>query len=146
MDFLKRTKLLMAGLLAFGIVFGTSFAGGYAAAAAGGAGSEGTGADIAGGYLDEEGEDYEQDEKALYEEYASCGITRKNGSYYYKDKRIKVIKDCSPGYSVYRFDPKLKGTAGIKVARDEKGSIKRVSYMTRKEAERLIKRAGLKAD
>ena len=37
MDFLKRTKLLMAGLLAFGIVFGTSFAGGYAAAAAGGA-------------------------------------------------------------------------------------------------------------
>ena len=55
-----------------------------------------------------------------------------------------MIKDQSQNGSVYKFDPKLKGTVSIRIRRNTKGKMKQVSYLTNKEAARLIERAGLK--
>ena len=78
------------------------------------------------------------------EKYLADGMEKKNGSYYYKGKRVKVIKDQYPDSAIYSFDPELKGKVSIKVVRNAKGRIKRITYMSAKEASRLIKRAGLK--
>ena len=154
MGFKRRTKAvrIMTGILILCMISGGFFAGSEPAAAAD-SGSVGTGnrAGIYALYSDEgyQGdkeagdETRSGDQKTLYEDYADCGITKKGGSYYYRGKRIKVIKDQRPDCSLYKFDPELKGKVSIKVIRNKKGKIRRIGYLTRKEAARLIRRAGL---
>lgn len=115
-----NVKRKIAWILTGGLLWSTIFDGGYLIAA------------VAG------------QNKALIEEYAAWDIERKGGSYYYQGDRVKVIKDQSQNGSVYKFDPKLKGTVSIRIRRNTKGKMKQVSYLTNKEAARLIERAGLK--
>lgn len=130
----------LTGIVTGCMIFGVAFAGGYPAAAA--VASDCVG--ISKQSIQILGLDKARDEKSLFDEYAACGIERKGGSYYYEGKRVKVIKDRSVDSSFYKFDPKLKGKVSIKVVRNKKGKIRRVSYMTKKEASKLIRRAGLK--
>ena len=168
-----KTARLLTGVLTLGIVVVSAFAGEHPAGAAAGDNSGksdrqsvpegkiyGSGTYIydenpdEGYWLDQEDKDRDGKEdknkktgdKVLYEEYAASGITRKGGAFYYQGKRVKVIKDESSASAVYRFDPKLKGSVSIRITRNAKGDIKRVSYISRKEAKRLIKRSGLKAE
>lgn len=145
MDVKRKTKAvhIMTGILTFGIIFTASSVGSLPAAnceAYHARESEKKERE------NEQAQNYDdgQKEKVHLEKYAACGIKKKEGAYYYKGERVKVIKDQRPDSAVYRFDPERKGAVSIKVIRDKKGRIKRVVYLTEKEAARLIKRAGLK--
>ncbi len=136
-DMDDKRKTVLAGMLALCIIFVAAFAGGGPVAASPMPKEKDNTGWITGG------PDGEVLDKTLSGAYAGCGIERKGGSYYYKGKRVKVIKDQSPDGSVYRFDPHLKGSVSIKVVRNAKGKVKRISYLSRKKAANLIKRAGL---
>lgn len=145
MDVKGKTKAahILTGVLTFGIIFTASSVGSLPAAKC-----EAYHVQEADKKerKNEQAQNYDdgQKDQVHLEKYAACGIKKKDGSYYYKGERVKVIKDQGPDSAVYKFDPERKGAVSIKVIRDKKGRIKRVVYLTEKEAARLIKRAGLK--
>ena len=150
-----NVKRKIAWVLTGGLLWSTIFDGGYLIAAVAGQRVVETGKQTLAkekdhrtdDSMDDENPDrrhWDKDDKALIEESAAWDIERKGGSYYYQGDRVKVIKDQSQNGSVYKFDPKLKGTVSIRIRRNTKGKMKQVSYLTNKEAARLIERAGLK--
>lgn len=72
-------------------------------------------------------------------EYKKWNIQRKNGVYYYKNKRVRVFLDLRADKSFAAFSYDRKGTVDVKVTRNKKGKISKVSLLSKKEAEKLIK-------
>lgn len=67
-------------------------------------------------------------------EYAKHGITKKNGAYYYKEKRVRIFMDLRDDGSFVCFNYDEKGTKDLYVRRAKDNSIARTGYITKKEA------------
>ncbi len=75
-------------------------------------------------------------------EYKKWKITRKNGSFYYKGKRVRILADFKADKSFVQFSYDEKGTINLKISRNKNGKISKVGYLSKKEAEELLEEWG----
>ena len=71
-------------------------------------------------------------------EYAKWNITIKNGVYYYKNKRIRILMDTRKDRSFKNFSYDKKGKVDIKVIRNSKNKITKVKYLSEKKAQEIL--------
>lgn len=77
-------------------------------------------------------------------EYAKWNITIKNGVYYYKDKRIRILMDTRKDHSFQNFSYDKRGKVDIKVVRNSNNNITKVKYLSKKKAQRILDDLDLK--
>ncbi len=75
-------------------------------------------------------------------EYKKWKITRKNGSFYYKGKQVRIFADFKADKSFAQFSYDEKGTVNLKISRNKNGKISKVGYLSKKEAEELLEEWG----
>ncbi len=63
---------------------------------------------------------------------------QKNGSFYYKGKRVRILADFKADKSFVQFSYDEKGTINLKISRNKNGKISKVGYLSKKEAEELL--------
>ena len=71
-------------------------------------------------------------------EYTKWNITIKNGVYYYKNKRIRILMDTRKDHSFKNFSYDKKGKVDIKVIRNSKNKISKVKYLSKKKAQEIL--------
>ena len=71
-------------------------------------------------------------------EYKKYGVTMKGKNYYYKGKLVRIFLDRRKTFAAYTLNINPKGTVDIKVVRDKKDNIKKVSYMTKAEVKEIL--------
>ncbi len=71
-------------------------------------------------------------------EYSKWHITIKNGVYYYKSKRIRILMDTRKDRSFKNFSYDKKGKVDIKVIRNSKNKITKVKYLPKKNAQKIL--------
>lgn len=71
-------------------------------------------------------------------EYTKWSIIIKNGVYYYKNKRIRILMDTRKDHSFKNFSYDKKGKVDIKVIRDSKNKISKVKYLSKKKAQEIL--------
>ncbi len=71
-------------------------------------------------------------------EYTKWNIIIKNGVYYYKNKRIRILMDTRKDHSFKNFSYDKKGKVDIKVIRDSKNKISKVKYLSKKKAQEIL--------
>lgn len=77
-------------------------------------------------------------EKSYDNEYVQWGIEKKNGAYYYKNKRLRIFMDLRVDHSfVYSGYDKL-GTVDIQVMRNKKGNIYKLERLTKAKADEIL--------
>ena len=74
----------------------------------------------------------------INKEYKKWKIKRKNGNYYYKNKRVRVFADIKPDKSFLQFSYDKKGTVDIKITRNKNGYIKNIKYLSKEEADEFL--------
>lgn len=79
-----------------------------------------------------------KDISIINKEYKKWKIKRKNGNYYYKNKRVRVFADIKPDKSFLQFSYDKKGTIDIKIVRNKKGHIKNIKYLSKEEADGFL--------
>lgn len=79
-----------------------------------------------------------KDSSSIYKEYKKWQITRKNGNYYYNNKRVRVLIDLKPDKSFMTFSYDKKGTVDLKITRNENGEITKVKRISKKEADKFL--------
>ncbi len=79
-----------------------------------------------------------KDISIINKEYKKWKIKRKNGNYYYKNKRVRVFADIKPDKSFLQFSYDKKGTVDIKITRNKKGYIKNIKYLSKEEADEFL--------
>ena len=67
-------------------------------------------------------------------EYEKWKIKKINGTYYYKQKSVRLLLDDKA-----KFFYNKKGKVDIEVIRNKKGKIKKIRYISKKRAEEIIK-------
>lgn len=67
------------------------------------------------------------------EEYAAWGIEKKNGNYYYKDKRIGVLNEVREDGSFMMSYWDKKGKIGLQIVRNDENEIKKVKRLSKKQ-------------
>lgn len=70
-------------------------------------------------------------------DYAGCGITKKNGSYYYRGDRVRIFMDLRADGSFVIFHYDQKGTIDLRLKRAEDGSIFKVEGIMPEEADEI---------
>lgn len=73
-------------------------------------------------------------------EYTKWDITKKNGVYYYKNKRIRVLMDIRKDRSIKNFSYNKKGKVDIRVIRNSNNKITKVKYLSKKKAQKILKK------
>ena len=81
-------------------------------------------------------------QKALMQEYKEWGITRKNGAYYYKGRRIRIFMDVRADASFVTFHFDKTGKIDVKLNRAKDLSVTGVSGMTKQETEEILEDYG----
>lgn len=71
-------------------------------------------------------------------EYTKWNITIKNGVYYYKNKRIRILMDTRKDRSFKNFSYDKKGKVDIMVIRNSKNKITKVKYLSEKKAQEIL--------
>ena len=71
-------------------------------------------------------------------EYSKWDITIKNGIYYYKNKRIRILMDTRKDRSFKNFSYNRKGKVDLKVIRNSKNKITGVKYLSEKKAQEIL--------
>lgn len=71
-------------------------------------------------------------------EYTRWNITIKNGVYYYKNKRIRILVDTRKDRSFKNFSYDKKGKVDIKVIRNSDNKITKVKYLSKKKAQEIL--------
>ena len=71
-------------------------------------------------------------------EYTKWNITIKNGVYYYKNKRIRILMDTRKDQTFKNFSYDKKGKVDIKVIRNSKNKITKVKYLSEKKAQEIL--------
>ena len=79
-----------------------------------------------------------QDIFIINKDYKKWKIKRKNGNYYYKNKRVRVFADIKPDKSFLQFSYDKKGTVDIKITRNKNGYIKNIKYLSKEEADEFL--------
>ncbi len=79
-----------------------------------------------------------KDSSSIKKEYKKWQIKRKNGNYYYKDQRVRVLIDLKPDKSFMVFSYDKKGDIDLKITRNKDGKIKKVKYISKKEADKFL--------
>ena len=77
-------------------------------------------------------------EKQLAEEYAACGVTKKDALYYYQGQLVNIFLDLRPNSSFETLHINGDGTINIKVVRGADGKIQAVEQMGDAEAAALL--------
>ncbi len=75
---------------------------------------------------------------SIARQYKKYGITEKNNTFYYKNKRIRIFVDIRADQSFVRFSYDKKGTVNIKITRNKKGKISNVKSLSKKEADKYL--------
>ena len=75
---------------------------------------------------------------SIARQYKKYGITEKNNTFYYKNKRIRIFIDIRADQSFIRFSYDKKGTVNIKITRNKKGKISNVKSLSKKEADKYL--------
>ncbi len=75
---------------------------------------------------------------SIARQYKKYGITEKNNTFYYKNKRIRIFIDIRADQSFVRFSYDKKGTVNIKITRNKKGKISNVKSLSKKEADKYL--------
>lgn len=75
---------------------------------------------------------------SVSKEYKKWKISRKNGSFYYNKKRVRILADLKADKSLVQFSYDEKGIIDLKITRNKKGKISKVGYFSKKEAEKLL--------
>lgn len=75
---------------------------------------------------------------SVSKEYKKWKITRKNGNFYYKGKRVHILADFKADKSFVQFSYDKKGIIDLKITRNKNGRISKVGYLSQKEAEKLL--------
>ena len=71
-------------------------------------------------------------------EYTKWNIMIKNGVYYYKNKRIRILMDTRKDRSFKNFSYDKEGKVDIKVIRNSKNKITKVKYLSEKKAQEIL--------
>lgn len=71
-------------------------------------------------------------------EYTKWNITIKNGVYYYKNKRIRILMDTKKDRSFKNFSYDKKGKVDVKVIRNSDNKITKVKYLSKKKAQEIL--------
>lgn len=71
-------------------------------------------------------------------EYTKWNIIIKNGVYFHKNKRIRILMDTRKDHSFKNFSYDKKGKVDIKVIRDSKNKISKVKYLSKKKAQEIL--------
>ncbi len=71
-------------------------------------------------------------------EYSKWDITIKNGIYYYKNKRIRILMDTRKDRSFKNFSYNKKGKVDLKVIRNSNNKITKVKYLSEKKAQEIL--------
>lgn len=71
-------------------------------------------------------------------EYIKWNITIKNGVYYYKNNRIRILMDIKKDRSFKNFSYDKKGKVDIKVIRNSNNKITKVKYLSKKKAKEIL--------
>lgn len=71
-------------------------------------------------------------------EYKKWKITTKNGIYYYKNKRIRLLIDTRKNHSFNQLYYDKKGKVDIKIVRNKNNSIIKVKYLSKKNAKKIL--------
>ena len=71
-------------------------------------------------------------------EYTKWNITIKNGVYYYKNKRIRILMDTRKDRSFKNFSYDKKGKVDVKVIRNSDNKITKVKYLSKKKAQEIL--------
>ncbi len=71
-------------------------------------------------------------------EYTKWNITIKNGVYYYKNKRIRILMDTRKDRSFKNFSYDKKGKVDVKVIRNSDNKITKVKYLSEKKAQEIL--------
>lgn len=71
-------------------------------------------------------------------EYTKWNITIKNGVYYYKNKRIRILMDTRKDRSFKKFSYDKKGKVDVKVIRNSDNKITKVKYLSKKKAQEIL--------
>lgn len=79
-----------------------------------------------------------KDNSTINKEYKKWKIKRKNGNYYYKNKRVRIFADMKPDKSFLKFSYDKKGTVDIKITRDKRDHIKNIKYLSKEESDELL--------
>ena len=71
-------------------------------------------------------------------QYTKWNITIKNGVYYYKNKRIRILMDTRKDRSFKNFSYDKKGKVDVKVIRNSDNKITKVKYLSKKKAQEIL--------
>lgn len=71
-------------------------------------------------------------------EYTKWNITKINGAYYYKNKRIRILMDTRKDRSFKNFSYDKNGKVDIKVFRNSNNKIIKVKYLSKKKAQEIL--------
>lgn len=71
-------------------------------------------------------------------EYSKWNITKKNGVYYYKNQRIRILMDTRKDRSFKNFSYDKKGKVDIKVIRNSNNKITKVKYLSKNKAQGIL--------
>lgn len=72
------------------------------------------------------------------EEYSKWKIDKKDGAYYYKNKRVRIFMDLRENNSFVNFNYDVRGTIDIRLVRRHDGDITKIEYLSQTEAEELL--------
>lgn len=72
------------------------------------------------------------------EEYRQWEIQTRNGVYYYKNKRIRILMDTRKNRSFKNFNYDKMGKVDLKIIRDKNNSIIKVKYLSKKKAKEML--------
>lgn len=68
--------------------------------------------------------------------YAKWGIKKNDDNYYYKKERVRILFDLKYDNSLKFMNYDKKGTVDLKIKRNKKGKILKVTYLSEKESEK----------
>lgn len=71
-------------------------------------------------------------------EYSKWNIAIKNGVYFYKNKRVRILMDTRKDHSFKNFSYNKKGKVDITVIRNSNYKIIKVKYLSKKKAQAIL--------